>query len=206
MAEAPAAAPAAPPLPSLTGAQRAAIFLLGLGEAGAAAIMKHMEPKEVQMVGEAMASLGDVTNEQIADVVHEFVDRVSSISPFGIGASDFTRRVMVEALGESKARGVLSKVMQDETSKGVDALRWMDARGVAGIIKGEHPQIIALVLASLEPEHAAKVLSLLTEELRSDVILRIARLEMVDPVCTAGTGSRAGKADDQPARDAAVRG
>ena len=185
MAEAPAAAPAAPAapaLPPLTGSQRAAIFLLGLGESGAAAIMKHMEPKEVQMVGEAMASLGDVTNEQIADVVHEFVDRVSTISPFGIGASDFTRRVMVEALGESKARGVLSKVIQDETSKGVDALRWMDARGVAGVIKGEHPQIIALVLASLEPEHAAKVLSLLSEGLRSDVILRIARLEMVDPV------------------------
>lgn len=167
---------------ALSGTQRAAIFLLGLGETGAAAIMKHMEPKEVQMVGEAMASLGDVTNEQIATVVHEFVDKVSSISPFGIGAGDFTRRVMVEALGENKARSVLSKVMQDETSKGVDALRWMDARSVAGILRGEHPQIVALVLASLEPEHAAGVLGLLPEDVRTDVVLRIARLEMVDPV------------------------
>lgn len=176
------AAPAPAPQPSLTGAQRAAIFLLGLGESGAAAVMRHMEPKEVQMVGEAMASLGDVTNEQIAIVVHEFVDRVSTISPFGIGAGDFTRRVMVEALGENKARSVLSKVMQDEKSKGVDALRWMDARSVAGVIRGEHPQIIALVLASLEPEHSAKVLALLPEDIRTDVMVRIARLEMVDPV------------------------
>jgi len=187
MADAPASdasatAPTSPPLPPLSGAERAAIFLLGLGESGAAAIMRHMEPKEVQSVGEAMANLGNVTNEQIAMVVSDFSERVNSISPFGIGAGDFTRRVMVEALGESKARGVLSKVMQDETSKGVDALRWMDARGVASILRGEHPQVIALVLASLEPEHAAKVLGLLSEELRADVILRIARLEMVDPV------------------------
>ncbi|GAB5453008.1 MAG: flagellar motor switch protein FliG [Halioglobus sp.] len=169
-------------VPELSGTQRAAIFLLGLGESGAAAIMKHMEPKEVQLVGEAMAGLGDITNEQIATVVHEFAEKVSAISPFGIGAGDFTRRVMVEALGENKARSVLSKVMQDEKSKGVDALRWMDARSVCNIIKAEHPQIIALVLASLEPDHAAKVLGLLPDDVRTDVVLRIARLEMVDPV------------------------
>lgn len=169
-------------LSELSGTQRAAIFLLGLGEDGAAAIMKHMDPKEVQLVGEAMAGLGDVTNEQIASVVNDFSERVNAVSPITIGASDFTRRVMVEALGENKARSVLSKVMQGETSQGVDALRWMDARSVAGIIRGEHPQIIALVLASLEPDHAAQVLSLLPQEYRSDVVLRIARLELIDPV------------------------
>lgn len=168
--------------PELSGTQRAAIFLLGLGENGAAAIMKHMEPKEVQLVGEAMAGLGDVTNEQIAAVVHDFSERVNAVSPLGIGASDFTRRVMVEALGENKARSVLSKVMQGETSQGVDALRWMDARSVAGIIRGEHPQIIALVLASLEADHAAQVLAQLPQDSRTDVVLRIARLELIDPV------------------------
>ncbi|MDX1732793.1 MAG: flagellar motor switch protein FliG [Halioglobus sp.] len=168
--------------PELSGTQRAAIFLLGLGENGAAAIMKHMEPKEVQLVGQAMATLGNVTNEQIAAVVNDFSDKVNSISPYGIGAEDFTRRVMVEALGENKARSVLSKVMPDETSKGVDALRWMDARSVAGILRGEHPQIIALVLASLESDQASQILTLLPEEARTDVVLRIARLEMVDPV------------------------
>ena len=128
----------------LSGVERAAIFLLGVGETGAASIMKHMEPKEVQSVGEAMAGLSEVSNEQIASVVQEFSEKVSEVNSIGIGASDFTRRVMVQALGENKARNMLSRVMQGNSSKGMDALKWMDARSVAGLIKNEHPQIIAL--------------------------------------------------------------
>lgn len=165
----------------LSGSQRAAIFLLGVGESGAAAIMRHMAPKEVQSVGEAMACLKDVTNEQIASVVQDFSEKVTHVNPIGIGASDFTRRVMVEALGENKARSMLNKVMQDNTTKGLEALKWMDARAVTKIIKQEHPQIMALVLASLEEEHAAQVMTLLPEESRTDIILRIARLDLIDP-------------------------
>ncbi|PLW68296.1 flagellar motor switch protein FliG [Pseudohalioglobus lutimaris] len=171
-----AAAPA-----QLTGPQRAAIFLLGVGEEGAAAIMRHMVPKEVQQVGEAMASLSDVSNQQIASVLQEFSDKVSATSPISIGASDFTRRVMVEALGENRARSVLGKVMQGGASRGIDALKWMDPRSVARMIKNEHPQIVALVLAYLQEDQAAKVLELLPVEGRSDLVMRIARLDMVDP-------------------------
>lgn len=167
--------------PELSGSQRAAIFLLGMGEVGAAAIMKHMAPKEVQRVGEAMAGLRDVSNEQIASVVQDFSEKVSSVNPIGIGAPDFTRRVMVEALGEKRARSMLNKVMQDNTTKGMEALKWMDARSVAGVIGSEHPQIIALILASLDGDHAAQVLALLSSELKADVLLRIARLELIDP-------------------------
>ncbi len=165
----------------LSGSQRAAIFLLGVGEVGAAAIMKHMAPKEVQRVGEAMASLRDISNEQIATVVQDFSDKVRSVNPISIGTTDFTRRVMVEALGEKRARNMLNKVMQGNTTKGMEALKWMDARSVAGVIGGEHPQIIALVLASLDDDHAAQVLAQLSSEIKADVILRIARLELIDP-------------------------
>lgn len=167
--------------PELTGPERAAIFLLGMGEQGAAAVMRHMAPKEVQSVGEAMAGLKDISNEQIATVVQDFSEKVNAVSPIGIGADDFTRRVMVEALGEKKARSMLNKVMTGASTKGMDALKWMDARSVAEVIRDEHPQIIALVLASLEGEHAAKVLGLLAAEIRTDVVMRIARLELIDP-------------------------
>ncbi|MCR9104325.1 MAG: flagellar motor switch protein FliG [Gammaproteobacteria bacterium] len=166
---------------NLSGPQRAAIFLLGLGEQGAAAIMRHMEPKEVQRVGEAMAGLREVSNEQIATVVQDFSEKIASVSPIGIGSDDFTRRVLVEALGEKRARSMLSKVMQDKNSTGMGALKWMDARSVAGIIRHEHPQITALVLASLEADHAAQVLALLPMEERPDLLMRIARLDLVDP-------------------------
>lgn len=166
---------------NLSGPERAAIFLLGMGEAGAASIMRHMAPKEVQSVGAAMAALKEVSNEQIAEVVQDFSERVNAVNPIGIGANDFTRRVMVEALGEKRARSMLGKVMNGATSKGMDSLKWMDARSVAELIGDEHPQIIALVLASLDGDHAAQVLGMLPTEIRADVVLRVARLELIDP-------------------------
>tara|TARA_R110002110_G_scaffold405241_1_gene624173 strand:- start:6132 stop:7139 length:1008 start_codon:yes stop_codon:yes gene_type:complete len=165
----------------LTGSQRAAIFLLGLGEEGAAAVMKHMEPKEVQRVGQAMAALSNVADEQITTVVQEFSEKVSGVNALGIGTGDFTRRVMVQALGESKARNMLSRVMHNGATKGMEALKWMDARSVAGLIRNEHPQIVAIVLASLDADHAAEVVELLPEEARTDALLRIAQLDLIDP-------------------------
>ncbi|MFT6274574.1 MAG: flagellar motor switch protein FliG [Halioglobus sp.] len=166
----------------LSGSQRAAIFLLGVGEQGAASIMKHMDPKEVQRVGEAMAGLADVSNEQIASVVQEFSETVDKVSPIGIGASDFTRRVMVEALGENRARSMLNRVMQGRPSAGIDALKWMEASSIANLIKSEHPQVIAVVMVSLDGDHAGQVLSLLPEAVRADVMLRVARLDSIDPM------------------------
>ena len=165
----------------LSGSERAAIFLLGVGEEGAVAIMKHMAPKEVQRVGEAMAGLADISNEQIVAVVQEFSDKVGKVSPIGIGTGDFTRRVMVQALGENRARSMFNKVMQNSSNKGMEALKWMDARSVAGLIKREHPQIIALVLASLDGDHAGQVISLIPLDIRTEVILRIAKLDLIDP-------------------------
>lgn len=166
----------------LSGAQRAAIFLLGVGEDAAASIMRHMEPKEVQRVGEAMASLAGVSNEQLAEVMSEFHNKAGSVNPLGIGASDFAQRVMVQALGEDKARSMLSKVMPGKAkTRGIEALKWMDARSVGELIEDEHPQIIAIVLASLDEDHAAAVLERLPDTVRPDVLMRVARLEMIDP-------------------------
>jgi flagellar motor switch protein FliG len=166
----------------LSGSQRAAIFLLGVGEDAAASIMRHMEPREVQRVGEAMASLSGISNEQLAEVLSEFHTKAGNVNPLGIGASEFAQRVMVQALGEDKARSMLSKVMPGKAkTRGIEALKWMDARSVAELIEDEHPQIIAIVLASLDEDHAASVLERLPEDLRTDVLMRIARLEMIDP-------------------------
>ncbi|MEZ5529439.1 MAG: flagellar motor switch protein FliG [Porticoccaceae bacterium] len=166
---------------ALSGVQRAAIFLLGLGEEGAATVLKQMTPKEVQALGQAMASMSNVSDQQIAEVVHEFTEKVSRVSPLGIGAGDFTRRVMVQALGETKARSMLSKIDNGDP-KGMESLKWMEASAVAGVIMSEHPQIIAIVLASLDNDHAAQVLALLPRDIMPEIMLRIARLDSVDPI------------------------
>ena len=166
----------------LSGAQRAAIFLLGVGEEAATAVMRHMNPKEVQKVGEAMATISKLTNDQVEGVLGEFHVDVSEINPLGLEAPAFTRRVMTSALGEGKASTILSQVLdQPADQHGVEALQWMAPKAIAEVLEEEHPQITATVMTQLYDEHAAKVLELLPEALRKDVIVRIARMEELDP-------------------------
>ena len=167
---------------NITGSQRAAILMLGLGESLAAELMRHMEPSEVERVGKAMASLSGVSDEQVAEVLSSFHDELGNVNPIGVGASGFTERVMLEALGEEKARNVLFKVMPgDKPTKGMDALRWMPAISVANIIRQEHPQIGAMILTLLEDVLAGQILPLLDQDLRKDIMYRVARLEKLDP-------------------------
>ncbi len=189
----------------LTGPQRAAVFLLGVGEESATAVMRYMEPREVQLIGEAMNSLTALTNAQVATVMREFHDQASSLNPLGLGATEFTRRVLTHALGESRARSMLSKFMPgDATSTGLDALRWMESAAVSDLIRDEHPQIIAMVLASLEDDHAAQVLRQLPAEARDEILYRVASLEQIDPQALEELDgileSQLGKKQASPAR------
>lgn len=164
----------------LSGAHQAAVFLLGIGESAAAAVLKQMSPREVQLVGEAMARLETVSRDVFAKVASSFTQEVSAVDPSGVGAEDYTRRVLTVALGESRAKNLFNKMMQKSNSKGFDALGWMDPHSVAAILHKEHPQIVAIVLSHLEPDHASEVLAELPEDFRADVVLRIARLENID--------------------------
>ena len=111
---------------NLTGAQRAAIFLLGVGEEAATEVMRHMSAKEVQQVGEAMATISKLTNSQVESVLADFHLESAEINPLGLDAPDFTRRVMTSALGQDKAQNILSQVLdKPEGQNGVEALQWM---------------------------------------------------------------------------------
>ena len=167
---------------NLKGAERAAIFLLGVGEEAATEIMRHMSAKEVQQVGEAMASISKLNNAQVESVLADFHEDSAEINPLGLEAPDFTRRVMTSALGQDKAQNILSQVLEKpDEHNGVEALQWMAPKAIAEVLEEEHPQIAATVMTQLYDEQAAKVLELLPEAIRKDVILRIARMEELDP-------------------------
>lgn len=163
------------------GVERAAILLMAVGEKAAAEIMKHLSPKEVQKVGLAMASITNVTTSQVETVVGEFVETVSNQTSLGVGNEDYIRKVLMSALGEDKAGNLMDRIVTGTTSKGLEALKWMDPRAVAEVIRLEHPQIISIVLAYLDSDHAAQVLALFPDRLRADVLMRIASLEGVHP-------------------------
>lgn len=166
----------------IPGPERAAIFMMSLGEQSAAEVLKHMGPKEVQSIGTAMATLNNVSNAQVTNVMTEFANVIEQQSAVGIGSDDYIRNVLIGALGEDKAGNVIDRILMGKNSKGLESLKWMDPRAVADVVQNEHPQIIAIVLSYLESDHAAEVLSHLQERTRTDVLMRIATLEGVPPV------------------------
>jgi flagellar motor switch protein FliG len=163
------------------GAERAAILLMALGEQAAASILKHMSPKEVQKVGAAMASLANVSTLQVETVMSDFVNTVENQTALGVGSEEYIRNVMVSALGEDKAGSLMDRILTGSTTKGLEALKWMDPKAVAEIIRLEHPQIIAIVLSYLDSDQSAQVLSLLPERMRPDILMRIASLDGIHP-------------------------
>lgn len=163
------------------GTERAAVLLMSLGEELAANVMKLMGPKEVQRIGQAMATLENVSKNQMGGVLTEFITEVDNQTALGIGSDDYVRNVLVQALGEDKAGGIIDRVLMGHSSKGLEALKWMDARAVAEVIRLEHPQIIAIVLAYLDSDHAAEVLGMLPPRTRPDIIMRIATLDGIQP-------------------------
>lgn len=165
----------------LTGTHRAAVLLLTLGETNAAEVLKHMGPKEVQKVGSAMASMVNVPREQVTRVLESFSETVQEQTALGVGSEEYIRTVMVEALGEDKAKGVMDRILLGSSSKGLEALKWMDARAVAELIRLEHPQIQAIVLSYLDNDHAAEVIGFFPQRTRHDVLLRIATLDGIQP-------------------------
>jgi flagellar motor switch protein FliG len=166
---------------ALTGVERAAILLLVIGEQDAAEVMKHLGPKEVQALGQTMARMSGVTRDQVREVLNEFCDTVDSQTALGVEAEDYIRNVLVKALGEEKADSLVDRILLGKGSKGLESLRWMEPRAVAEMIRVEHPQIIAIVLSFLEADQSAEVLSMLPEQVRTDVTLRIATLDGIQP-------------------------
>jgi len=169
------------PPPKVTGSDRAAILMLALGEDVAAQILKHMDPKEVQKIGVAMTELKNVTKDQVDAVILEFGATVEKHTNIGLGTDEYIRKMLTSALGEDKAATIIDRIILGGNSKGLETLKWMDPRAVAELVRLEHPQIISIILAYLDAEQAAEVLSLLPERVRIDITMRIASLDGIPP-------------------------
>ena len=163
----------------LAGTQRAAILLMSLGEQDAANVLKQLDARDVQRLGIAMAELKEVSRDQMTSVLDNFIGVVDAKASIASGSQDYVRRVLTQAVGKQKTDMLLDRVSSGQTGQGIEALKWMESKAVAQIIGSEHPQIAAIVLSHLEPEQSAAILPLLTEEMRTDVLMRIATLNEV---------------------------
>ena len=163
------------------GLNDAAILLVSLGEEEAAEVFEHLTPKEVQKLGETIARMRGVTREKVDFVIDRFTSDAASQSLLVDDASDYVRSVLKRALGDDKAALLIDRIKQGGDISGIESLKWMDPLSVAELLRGEHPQIVAAILVHLEFEQAAAVLMQLPERFRSEVMLRVATLEGIQP-------------------------
>jgi len=166
---------------AMSKAEQAAILLMTLGESSAAEILKHMGPKEVQLLGTTMAQLNNIQQDQVELVLSNFMDEVRTQTGLGMGSDNYIKNMLVTALGEDKANGLIDRILLGGNTTGLDTLKWMDARSVADIIRNEHPQIQAIVIAYLDADQSAEILGYFPDKVRLDIMMRVASLDIVQP-------------------------
>jgi flagellar motor switch protein FliG len=167
-----------------TGPEKAAIFLMSLGEEGAAKILAEMEEREIQSIGNYMSAIGEVEMSTIDEVSREFYQGMA-IGGGGLGISglDFLRTTLMRVLEPAKATEILNNITTpgEDLGGGLDTVRMLEPKVIALFLANEHPQTAAIVLAHLETAVAGATLREMPEESRMEVVFRLATLERVSP-------------------------
>jgi len=170
----------------MTGTDRSAILMMTLGEERAAEVFKHLNQREVQHLSGAMATMRQVSHQQLTHVLQQFEQDAEQYAALSINSNDYLRTVLVKALGEERASSLLEDLLETrDTTSGMDTLNLMDPPSAADLIREEHPQIIATILVHLKRSQAADILAQFDERLRQDVMLRIATFGGVQPAALA---------------------
>ncbi|MES2626310.1 MAG: flagellar motor switch protein FliG [Pseudomonadota bacterium] len=164
-----------------TGTEKAAQFLMVMGEDRAAEVLKRLSSEEVQKIGLEMTRMNGMNTEDVNYVLNDFLSECEVKGSINIVADEYTKNVLVQALGAEAAESVLERIMLGGNTKGLDSLRWMEPQLIAGIIQNEHPQIQAIVISYLQPEQAKDVLQYLPENIVVELLIRMAEMESVDP-------------------------
>jgi flagellar motor switch protein FliG len=169
------------PRDDVDGVEDAAILLMSLGEEEAAEVFKHLLPKEVQKLGEAIAKMKAVSREKVEGVLDRFSTEASDQSMLVPDTDEYVKSVLRKALGDEKANLLIDRILQGSDVSGIESLKWMDAHSVAELLRNEHPQIVAAILVHLDFEQSSTVLKCFTERQRNEVVVRIATLDGIQP-------------------------
>ena len=164
---------------SLTGEQKAAILLRAIGEEAAAQVMKQLDPKEIKKLGSFMNATAQISRDEEDAVITDF-QAASSTGEVQFQGKEFIKSVLIKALGPEKAARIIES-MTRRSYPGLEALKWVDIKTLVQMLKVEHAQTVAVVLAHLESDQAGQVLAALPEAMRGDIAIRLATMEEVQP-------------------------
>jgi flagellar motor switch protein FliG len=164
----------------LSGPEKAAIFLLTLGEDFTAKVFQRLEEDEIRTVGRQMAKIDHVEKDDIASLLKEFRSDEGGEGLF-LSGDDLLEAALKKALQSDKANSILDDIRSDWRLTLFQKARKLDPRILVNFLRNEHPQTIALVMAVLEQSQAAVILGELKEDQRIEVIIRMSELDKVSP-------------------------
>ena len=162
----------------LTGTQKAAIVMMSLGEESTSKLFAQMADDEIKEISATMSTLGTVHAEVVERLFNEFTENLSSAGLM-LGNLDNTERLLIKALGKERVDGIMEDIRGPAGRTTWDKLGNVSEEILAAYLKNEYPQTIALVLSKIRPDHAARVLTVLPEELATEVITRMLSMESV---------------------------
>jgi flagellar motor switch protein FliG len=163
-----------------TGAQKAAILMLSFGEEISAEIFNSMTEFEIKRIGTAMSRLGRLDNDIVDQIMMEFYGIIQQNKKFFYGGNEFTKKVIGTAFKGGEADELIEQLALGSQAN-LDSLELIDPRSLANFIRNEHPQTVALILAHLDNKKCGEVLKLLPESIHTEVLIRIANLDAVQP-------------------------
>ena len=166
---------------AFTGRQKAAIFLVTVGSDVSSEIFKHLREDEIEQLTFEIARLDKVDSEDKDKVMLEFQELMMAQEFISNGGIDYAREVLERALGTQKAIDIVNRLTSSLQVRPFDFIRRTDPSHLLNFIQGEHPQTIALILAYLDPQKAASILSELRHEIQADVAKRIATMDRTSP-------------------------
>jgi flagellar motor switch protein FliG len=163
---------------TLKGPQKAAIFMLAVGDTHAAKLFEMMEDEEISELSQAMSQLGLVSADIVEKLFIEFADSLSSTGGL-VGSHASTERLLFGALDSDRAKQIMEEIRGPAGRTMWEKLENVNETVLANYFKNEYPQTVAVVMSKIKPDHASRVLGMLPENFSMEVIMRMLRMEAV---------------------------
>lgn len=166
---------------TLTGAQKAAVLCMSLGTDVASKVMQLLQPDQVEIVSREIAAMPMADTRTVEGVLLEYRQVARAVQSLSEGGLLRASEILEQSFGPQKAKQILEKIKEQLTDSGLKKLKKAAPEVLLSVLRGEHPQTLALILAHLDSKQAATVIEVMDNELASDVLYRVARMEKVSP-------------------------
>ncbi len=165
----------------LTGAQKAAVLCMSLGTDVASRVMQLLGPEQVEAVTKEIAAMPMADTRTVEEVLLEYRQVAKAVQSLSEGGLSRANEILESSFGVQKARPILDRIKEQLTDTGLKKLKKAAPEVLLSVLRGEHPQTLALIMAHLDLKQGAAVIEVMDTELASDVLYRVARMEKVAP-------------------------